>query len=172
MRRPPHIGTMRVEMVLGLKDVPGMLVKVLEPVSANGGNIVSVLHSRPGGDLVEVNLVFKVSDQQTLDRIIKALGQAKVQAKDVKVEGRKYYSRRNLAFILIGHVIDKDIQDTIDRLNEIGLVRDIDVRMNDPEEESAVLLKVNVDEDRMGSLMDSIGKICKRKEFLLIREVS
>ncbi len=163
---------MRVEFTLGLRDVPGMLVRALEPVSDNGGNIVSVLHSRSRKELVEVDVVFKVKDQSTLNRILKALEREKIQVWDVTVEGRKYYSKKNLSFILVGHVIDQDIQDTIDRINAVGLVRDVDVRMVDPDQESSVLMEVHVDENRLDKMMDVVNKVCAEKEFTLIREVA
>jgi ACT domain-containing protein len=162
---------MFVELVLGLKDVPGMLVKALEPVSGNGGNIVSVLHSRSKKDLVEVNVGFKVKDQVTLNQILEGLKREKVPYREVTVEGRKYYSKKSVSFILVGHVIDQDIQDTIDRLNKIGLVRDVNVRMSDPDTESAVMMRVNLDEDRTVRLINCVEEICKNKKFLLVREV-
>jgi ACT domain-containing protein len=162
---------MFVEMVLGLKDVPGMLVRALEPISANGGNIVSVLHSRGKAENVEVHITFKVGDEETLSRIMGALKAERVSVKDVKVEGHKYFRKKSVSLILVGHVIDQDIQDTIDRINKIGLVRDLDVRMSNPGDVSAVLMNVNVDEDRSKRLMDCIADICASKKFLNIREV-
>lgn len=161
---------MFVEMVLGLKDVPGMLVRALEPISANGGNIVSVLHSR-GKKVVEVNVAFKVRDDATLSRILAALRGRRINIRDVNVEGRRYYRKRSVSFILLGHVIDQDVQDTIDEINKVGLVRDIDVRMSNPDEASAVMMKVNVDEERLGRLMDCIKGICNKKDFQMVKGV-
>jgi ACT domain-containing protein len=161
---------MFVEMVLGLRDVPGMLVSALEPISTNGGNIVSVLHNRRK-KVVEVNVAFKVRDDATLTRILSALGERKINVRDVNVEGRRYYRKRSVSFILIGHVIDQDIQDTIDEINKVGLVRDINVRMNNPEEESAVMLRVNVDENMLGRLDESVKSVCERKRFIIVRGV-
>lgn len=163
---------MRVEVRLGLKDVPGMLVRALEPVSANGGNIVSVLHSRGSRDLVGVDVALRVRDESTLNRIITALKDNGIRVREVRVEGRKYYRKRSLSFVLVGHVIDRDIQDTIDRMNDVGLVSDVDVRMTDPERESAVLMKVDVDEKSFALLMERIHDVCREKKFLLIREVA
>jgi ACT domain-containing protein len=162
---------MFVEMVLGLKDVPGMLVKALEPISGNGGNIVSVLHSRGKGDVVDVNVAFRVKDDATLNRILSALKEGGMSVKSVNVEGQRYYRKKSISFILVGHVIDEDIQGTIDEINRIGLVRDIDVRMSNPDDESAVLMRVNVDEDRLGKLMECVRELCKKKKFMLIGEV-
>jgi ACT domain-containing protein len=131
-----------------------------------------VLHSRGRRDVVEVNIIFNVGDQVTLSRILEALRKAKIKVWDVRIEGRRYYSKTSLSFILLGHVIDQDIQDTIDRINKTGLVQDVDVRMTDPEKESSVLMNVDVDEDKVVELMDCIHGICRRKGFLFIREVS
>ncbi len=162
---------MLVEMVMGLKDVPGRLLKALEPISSNGGNIISVVHSRDKVTFVGVNISFKVNDQKTLNKILDALKKEKFEVKDVRVEGKKYFSKKTISFILVGHVIDSDVQDTIDKINEIGLVRDVDVRMRDPEDESAVLMRVNVDEKKYLSLMERIDKICLKKSFMFIREI-
>ena len=156
---------------MGLRDVPGMLVKALEPVSGKGGNIVSVLHSRDKGAFVGVNIVFKVKDQKTLNRILDALKKEGIDIKEVMCEGRHYYSKKTVAFILIGHVIDKDIQDTIDRINEMGHVSDVEVKMSDPEQESAVLMRVDVDEDKKAKLMARLVELSEKKGFKLVREV-
>ncbi|MCX6694990.1 MAG: ACT domain-containing protein [Candidatus Altiarchaeota archaeon] len=152
---------MKVDLSLALKDVPGMLVKALQPISDHGGNILSVLHSR-GGGRVEVNIVFKVRDESMLEEILKGLGKEKIPVVSAEVEGRRYYKKQSLSFILIGHVIDKDIQDTIDQVNEIGNVSDVDVRMPDPEEKSSVLLSVDVDEKKMASLLRRVDEVLRQ----------
>lgn len=163
---------MQIEILLGLKDVPGMLVKALEPISRGGGNIVTVYHSRGSGEVVDVNVVFKVKDQKTLDVVLDSLKGDGIQVKSVKAEGHRYYSKRSISFILIGHVIDQDIQDTIDRINKLGLVRGVDVNMSDPTRESAVMMYVDVDEDKAQELMKAITQISAKKNFMLIREVT
>jgi ACT domain-containing protein len=162
---------MKVELTLGLKDVPGMLVKALDPISGNGGNILGVVHSRGARDVVEVIVTFSVGDQSTLDHIIKALKKQKTSVREIKLEGRKYYKKKSISFLFIGHVIDTDIQDTIDRINEQGLVSDVDVRMSDPEEESSVIMKAEVDESKTKKLMHEVESICKTKKLLLITEL-
>lgn len=37
---------MRMDLVLELMDVPGQLVKALEPISSLGANLVTVVHKR------------------------------------------------------------------------------------------------------------------------------
>ncbi|MBU0762152.1 MAG: hypothetical protein KKD39_03940 [Candidatus Altiarchaeota archaeon] len=162
---------MRVEMYLGLKDVPGSLVRALEPISSCGGNIVSVIHSRKKADVVGVEVIFDVRDISTLTRIIKELESNQVRVRDVIAEGTRYYSKKILTFLLIGHVIDKDLRDTIDRINALGLVRDVEVRMVNPDDESSVLMRVNVSEEKRKSLYSELHALCSEKGFTIVKEV-
>lgn len=159
-------------MVLELKDVPGSLLRALEPISSHGGNIVSVLHSRGEKNLVSVQITFSVHDQFSLDLIRKSLQAEKVRISDIKLEGKKYYSKKTISFILVGHVIDTDIRDTIDRINTLALVSDIDVVMPSPEERSSVIMNVDVDEKNSNKLLELINEICDEKKFLLIRSLN
>jgi len=162
---------MKVDMLLALKDVPGSLLRALEPISSHGGNIVSVLHSRGEKDLVEVKIVFRIADQESLNLIKRDLEKRRVQIPEIRVEGRQYYSKKIPSFILVGHVIDTDIRDTIDKINEIGLVSDLDVVMPSPEKKSSVMMNVEVDNGKLERLRLSIEKICEEKDLLLISSI-
>ncbi|MFC2162895.1 ACT domain-containing protein [Candidatus Altiarchaeota archaeon] len=162
---------MNVELTLGLKDLPGMLVAALKPISDKGGNIKGIMHSRGARDTVQVVVTLSVKDQSTLANIIKALKASKTSVRKVRCEGRKYYTKKNMSLLLIGHVIDTDIQDTIDRLNSMGLVSDVDVRMADPDDRSSVLMKIEVDEKKESELKTIIGDICNKKNLIMIPEI-
>jgi len=154
-----------------MRDVPGMLVKALDPISRHGGNIISVTHSRDEVDAVSVNVSFKVKDQSSLDLIRKELAKQRVHVFRIEVEGRKYYTKKSLSYILIGHVIDTDIRDTIDRINTIGLVSGIEVVMTSPKQKSSVLMDVEIDEKSDGAVREMVEKICAEKSFLLLRSL-
>ena len=158
-------------MTLKLKDVPGMLIRALEPISGHGGNIISVTHSRRE-KFVSVYITFQVRDQTSLDLIKKTLQKQKIGISEIKVEGRRYYLKKSLSFILVGHVIDTDIQDTIDRINTLGLVSDIDVMMPSPEQKSSLMMNVDVDEKRNGPLLKVVEEICAEKKFLEIKSLN
>jgi len=162
---------MIVNMQLELKDVPGSLLRVLEPISSHGGNILSVVHSREERKRVRVHLVFKISDLSSLELIKNSLNRGRIHVTRIDIEGRKYYSKKVFDFVLVGHIIDTDLKDTIDRINESGLVSDIDVVMPDPHEKSSVLLHVEVDESRFSGLLKRIKEICIEKKFLLVRSL-
>ena len=162
---------MIVHMQLELKDVPGSLIRVLEPISSHGGNIVSVVHSRGSKERVVVQIIFKISDLSMLGLIKNSLKQRKISTTRIELEGRKYYAQSIMDYMLVGHVIDTDLQDTIDRINKFGLVSDIVVVMPNPDEKSSVLLHVEVDESKKSGLLKVIKDICNEKKFLLVRSL-
>lgn len=162
---------MKVDMRLALKDVPGSLVNAIEPISGHGGNIVSVLHSRGSRDLVDVKINFRVRDQSSLDLIKRELVRVGVRIREIRLEGRRYYAKKSLVFVLVGHVIDRDMQDTLDRLNSIGTVSDIDVKMSDPRDKSSVLIKADVDENRHRRFIKALARLCSEKELVLIDSI-
>jgi len=162
---------MKIDMQLALKDVPGSLLRALDPVSSHGGNIISVLHSRGKKERVEVKVTFQIADQESLDLIRKEMEKRRIQVLDMRLEGKRYYSKKILSFILVGHVIDTDVRDTIDRINEVGLVSDIDVVMPSPEQKSSVMMNVEVDNGKMERLNSMVEEICKEKDLLLISSI-
>jgi ACT domain-containing protein len=162
---------MKVDTVLKLKDVPGMLIKALEPISTHGGNIISVTHSRGEKGLVSVHVSFKVRDQSSLNLIRKALEKQGIHISEIEIEGRTYYTKKSLSFILLGHVIDTDIRDTLDRINDVGMVSGIEVVMPAPNQKSSVLMDVEIDEKSNGELIRLVERICKEKDFLLVRSL-
>jgi len=73
--------------------------------------------------------------------------------------------------MLIGHVIDTGIMDTIDRLNEVGMVSDLDVLMPSPDEKSSVMMNVDVDKEHSKKLMDVMDEISTEKQLLSIKSL-
>lgn len=162
---------MKVDTVLQVKDVPGMLVRILEPIGRHGGNIISVTHSRAEKDSVSVQISFKVRDESSLELIKKEFLKEKIHISSISVEGRSYYVKKTFPFILIGHVIDKDIRDTIDRINEVGVVYNVEVVMPSPQQKSSVLMEAEVDKGKYESLVNRIKEICKEKDFILVAAI-
>jgi len=90
---------------------------------------------------------------------------------EIKIEGKSYYKKETKTFMMIGHIIDTDVRDTIDRLNKIGLVNDLNIVMPDPDKKSSVLMKVDVDECDEPQLIEEAKKICDEKKILLIKSI-
>lgn len=153
-----------------LEDVPGQLLKALEPISHFGGNIQSIMHQRerktPLGR-VPVMLVFEVGERARLNRILAAL-----RARGVRVTqlGEREGAVRATA-LLVGHIIHTDIRDTIERLNALRGVRvsDLSLAMGEPGQESAARMTITADDERRVNLaLSNLQRIADRKKLLMI----
>lgn len=161
---------MLIKIVMELEDVPGQLLKALEPIARFGGNIQSIMHQRerktPLGR-VPVMLVFEVGDRARLGRIIAAL-----QARGVRITqlGEREGAVRSMV-LLIGHIIHTDIRDTIDRLNAIKgvIVSDLSLAMGGPGRESTARMTITADDEKRASLaISNLQRIADRKKLFMI----
>lgn len=164
---------MRVRIVMELEDVPGQLLKALEPISRFGGNIQSIMHQRerktPLGR-VPVMLVFEIADRVRLNRILAALRARGVQV--TQLGDREGAARATV--LLVGHIIHTDIRDTIDRLNALKGVRvsDMSLAMGDPGRESTARMTITADDEKRASLaISNLQRIADRKKLLMITSI-
>lgn len=104
--------TVRLELI----DRPGELLRALEPIADNGGNLLSIFHERgnvtPRGHIpVEVDL--EATDSQ-FDDIVVAL-----QDSDVNViqAGAERYTEE-ISVVLVGHLVDTDLSNTLLRVED------------------------------------------------------
>jgi len=167
---------MKVNLELEIRDVPGSLLCALEPIAAHGGNIMSIVHTRDEmsdeGVAVPIKITIIVENENSLDLIVSDVQKKDVFVSRVVVEGRTYYERKEiLSFACIGHLIDTDIRDTIDRINELGLVSAVDILMPDPDKKSSVIMKVEVEAAEKDTILEKIEEIGSEKDFLLIKEM-
>lgn len=164
---------MNTHMKIFLKDTPGSLVKAIEPISSKGGNIQSIvhLHYLKENDEIPVEIIFEIKDIEALEGIKSLLNKESIKIFDINIEGKKYYKKRSKTVIMIGHIIDKNIMDTIDRINEVGMVYDLSVTMKSPEDVSVCMMKIECDESHNELVNKKLGEICKEKKFLLISDL-
>ena len=66
---------MKISLDVVLKDKPGQLVKLLEPISDHGANVISIVHLRETTTegRVPVHVSFEVKDVATQDKITQDL---------------------------------------------------------------------------------------------------
>lgn len=152
---------------LELNDTPGELLKALTPISTLGANIISVIHLREkkSNSRVPVKVVIDKVDEKLLNIIIEELEKRGIIVAKVNETRRKI----NLDVVIVGHVVDTDVRDTIDRINEIGLVIDLDLVMPDPYKESSARMKIVIDSDKLNELYKELDKISKEKDLLFIK---
>ncbi|MCQ6253866.1 ACT domain-containing protein [Methanocaldococcus sp.] len=152
-----------------LKDKPGELLKVLTPISKYGANIISVIHSREDkrGGKVPVRIVIDIEDYEKLKKILEDLEKEGAIIKKIDGKDKKVY----LDVVVIGHVVDTDIKDTIDRINEIGLVEDLDLIMPHPDKESSAIMRIIIDKDKINELFYLFDKLEKEKNLFFIKSI-
>lgn len=161
---------MRVKMVMELEDVPGQLMKALEPVARLGGNIQSIMHQRekktPLGK-IPVMVVFEITDKPRLNKLLGVLKSNGIVVTQLGESVRAVKS----TVLLVGHIIHTDVRDTIDRLNDVRGVRvsDLSLAMSELGKESSARLTVTAaDEKSVGKALKRLEEIAKRKNMLLI----
>ncbi|AIJ05272.1 amino acid-binding ACT domain protein [Methanocaldococcus bathoardescens] len=152
-----------------LKDKPGELLRVLTPISKHGANVISVIHSREEkrGGKVPVRIVIDVDDKEKLKNILEDLEKEGAIIKKIDGKDKKVY----LDVVVIGHVVDTNIRDTIDRINEIGLVEDLDLIMPHPDKESSAMMRIIIDEDKIEELFYLFEELEKEKGLLFIKSI-
>ncbi|BDZ71207.1 hypothetical protein GCM10025861_17240 [Methanobacterium petrolearium] len=165
------MGKMRFNLVLDLQDVPGKLMEALEPMGRLGANIVAVIHQRDvktERGTVPVQITIE-GDKETLDRIMDALESKNIQIMEVDGVLRK----EQITTVLVGDIVEKDVQDTVTQLNQMEGVRvaDLDLKMSDKGENSATKMVMEADFGRKKEILENIKKLGVDKGFLVINEV-
>ena len=161
---------MRIDLVLELLDSPGQLVKVLEPISTFGANLVTVIHKRDykndnGKVPVQLTLEGEHEDLQGIVDKFEALGFSIIEMDGV-------VKKEKISTILFGHIVDQDLRDTMDRINELDgiVIVAFDIKLNG-EEKSTALINIEADIGRKQVLFDRIAEIAEEKDLLVINEV-
>ncbi|WP_407415591.1 amino acid-binding protein [Methanobrevibacter sp.] len=161
---------MRVDLVLELLDSPGQLVKVLEPISTFGANLVTVIHKRDykndnGKVPVQLTLEGEHEDIQGIVNRFEDLGFSIIEMDGV-------VKKEKISTILFGHIVDQDLRDTMDRINELDgvVIVAFDIKLNG-EEKSTALINIEADIGRKQVLFDRIAEIAEEKDLLVINEV-
>ncbi|MHA1270754.1 MAG: hypothetical protein ACTSPY_13255 [Candidatus Helarchaeota archaeon] len=165
---------MNVEMELELADSPGQLIKVLGPIGKHSGNIINIFHirDRKKNNYVPVIFNFDVSDVKSLNLIktdIQNLG-IKIIRLESDVGAFKGF------VLLIGHVFDSDINDTIDEVININIekiqIRKISAIIKDPKKPSAVKFLIQTEsKELMEKAYKKFQEISQKKNLLMIKEL-
>ncbi|WP_298522046.1 amino acid-binding protein [uncultured Methanobrevibacter sp.] len=161
---------MKMNLVLELLDVPGQLVSVLEPIGNLGANLVTVIHKREFKNekgMVPVHLTIE-GERENLFNVIQKFDDLGFSI--VEMDG--VVKKEMISTILYGHIVDKDVRDTMDRINALkGVsVAGFDIRL-DGERESTALVTVETDYGKKQFVFDKIKEIAEEKDLLMINEV-
>ena len=161
---------MRMNLVLELLDVPGQLVSILEPISGLGANLVTVVHRRDDKNekgKIPVQLTLE-GEQENLNRVIKRFDELNITI----VEKDGFTNKEFVSTILIGHIVDRDVRDTTDKINALDgvFVIGFDIKL-DGEKKSTALINLEVNPGKKHFAFDKIAEIAGEKDLLIINEV-
>ena len=155
-------------MKLSLRDAPGNLVAALHPISATGGNIKAVIHEHvpdAQGNIV-VNVVIDIPSYQ-IDALKNALTKNGIT---IMCFGEERLVCRETV-ILIGHLIHKDLGDTIERVDKTGFAEITHITIAMPKIEtpsSAQLIVQATGEKELAQAINILRDVAQTKEFLMI----
>jgi len=128
----PRAYTIRLELV----DEPGELLRALEPIADNGGNLLSIYHER-GNLTPRGNIPVKVDIECRPDRfedVVEALRDAGVT---IIQAGEDVYTEQ-VTVLLVGHLVDTDLSDTLTRVESCTSASVTDLSLDAPEGTSDV----------------------------------
>ena len=163
---------MIVTMTLELSDKPGELLKALQPVADQGGNIVSVTHQRgevtPRGTL-PVEVTFEVVEER-LQEVLDSLQEMGIRV--AKFGEEKFHE--SMTVVLVGHIVETDVTDTIQSVESEG-VKIVDFSLAMPDESgetSSARLVVNATcQDKLEQAVETIEEVCERKDLVKMQPI-
>lgn len=147
-------------MDLELQDIPGQLLLALQPLKDNKANIISVVHHRerktPRGT---IPVRFVVEMDRSKIEIVKE--QLKNSGVTVVRAGEDRFIEA-VSVVLVGHVLDSDLGDTVKRIDSTGFaeVMDLSLTMPGVDEPSSAYLKIR-----------ATGKAEIQKALTILRDV-
>ena len=151
-------------------DGPGLLVTILNPIGELGANVVTIVHKREikaeeGKAAIQIAIEgVRENLQAVIDRF-KEMNIALIEVDDT-------VRKEKLSAILYGHIIDRDLRDTVDKINAVDglVVSDLQLKL-DGELKSTALITVELDLGKRDIAYNKIMEIAEEKDFLGIDEV-
>ena len=157
-------------LVVELEDKPGQLLKVLEPIARNGGNIVGIVHQRGKKtplSRIPVEISF-TADPKKAERIFEEL------QKEVVVRAFGKIRTATVSLLLIGHIIHTDLSDTIRRIDssEAECV-ELNATMPEINQPSTAMMTISAKSDEaLERALERVREICKEKGIMVIEPVN
>lgn len=158
---------------LELADEPGELVRALEPVAEHGGNLLSVFHERgnltPRGRVpVEVDLACHPDRFEDLVAALRTDGITVVRA------GQQRYDEE-VTVLLVGHLVDADLSDTVDRLGECAGASVVDLSLSAPGGTDGVAsarLRLAAESGRLADALATLRSVAAEKNLRVIEPLA
>ena len=161
----PTTHTVRLE----LADEPGQLLAALRPIADNGGNLLSIYHERgnmtPRGRIpVEVDFE---CPPEAFDGIIEAF---RGEGVNVIQAGTEEYGEE-VVLVLVGHLIDTDLSDSLQRIEESVAASVEDVSLSGArgtDEQSSARLRLAAKAGEASEVLRVVQELASEKELDVI----
>jgi ACT domain-containing protein len=165
----PQAHTVRLE----LADEPGQLLAALRPIADNGGNLLSIFHERgnitPRGRIpVEVDLECPPDRFEGIVSALRGEGINIIQA------GAERYGEE-LSIILVGHLVDTDLSDTLHRIEQSDAASLADLSLSAPEgtdEASSARLRLATRPNRTEAALETVRDVAAEKDLHVIEPLT
>jgi ACT domain-containing protein len=161
--------TVRLELV----DRPGELLRALEPIADHGGNLLSIFHERgnvtPRGHIpVEVDLE---ATPERFDVIVDALREEGI---NVIQAGAERYGAE-LTVVLIGHIVDTDLSDTLERIEEASGASVRDLSLSSPDGragDSSARVRVATHRGETDAVLAAVREVVEKKDLQVVEPLT
>ena len=156
---------MKFHLTFGLADRPGQLLKALEPIAKNGGNIISIIHDREKvtDGYIPVSLVADFSSRENFEK-------AKKESESlgfVIIKSEELIEKSNVTFILIGK---SDIRRMLEAKAEGMRITDFEVSAP-TSKEACVKLSIEAPVEVVEKILEMFKEIAKREDVILVSSV-
>ncbi|WP_299236880.1 amino acid-binding protein [Natronomonas sp.] len=166
-------GTRSYTVRLELVDEPGELLGALEPIADSGGNLLSIFHERgnvtPRGRIpVEVDLEATEAQFETIVDALRSSGVNVIRA------GTERYSEE-LTVVLVGHLVETDLSDSLQRFRECGGVSVADLSLSAPagtEAPSSARLRLVASEGRSSKALSAVREVAAEKGLRVVEPLT
>lgn len=162
-----------ITLIVELEDKPGQLLKVIQPISQAGGNIVGIIHQRGKKtplNRLPVEISFKI-EAEKVDGLIEKIKSAGILVRnfnEVKLTA-------TTSVLLIGHLIHTDVSDTIGRIDVDGEAECVEMHVRMPEisgPSTAILTISAAGSVKLKEAIERLREVCRRKGITLIEPIN
>jgi len=153
---------LKFDLTIALADRPGELIKALEPIAKNGGNIISIIHERekPSDGFVPVSLIVDFPSKWNLRKTIEDLKRLEVTI----IKSEEIIDTMRITVILIGRIDMKRLAETGIRNAEI-----VGFEVSAPTSKDACLkLELEIPTEYVEEALDELRRIAKAENTLLL----
>ena len=153
---------MKFDLTLGLVDRPGQLLKALEPIAKNGGNIISIIHEREKttGGYIPVSLVVDFPGKRNFEKTKLELADNGISI----IKSEEVIEKASITFILIGKLDVRKIAET-----EIKGARIVDLEVSAPtSKEACIRLNVEASLEAVDKFVTKLKEVAKEENAVLI----